>query len=168
MVDEITAANGIITSDDLISFKTLWEKPITSKLFNGDILNTISLPATGHVMTFILNILNGYNIQDHSLDYHQNEKLLYHRMLEAFKFGFAKRSNLGDESTAEVIRTLSELGNVEYANHIRSLIDDDRTFNDFAHYAANYSIASDHGTGHISILAPNGDAIGLTSTINYV
>ena len=28
-------------------------------------------------------------------------------------------------------------------------------------------VPNDHGTAHIAILAPNGDAVSVTSTINY-
>jgi gamma-glutamyltranspeptidase / glutathione hydrolase / leukotriene-C4 hydrolase len=56
----------------------------------------------------------------------------------------------------------------EYIDAIRSQIDDARTYADFAHYGAYTENKEDHGTAHISVLAPNGDAIAVTSTINYV
>jgi gamma-glutamyltranspeptidase / glutathione hydrolase / leukotriene-C4 hydrolase len=56
----------------------------------------------------------------------------------------------------------------EYVNAIRSQIDDSKTYNDFDHYGALTANIEDHGTAHISVIAPNGDAIAVTSTINYV
>lgn len=170
IVDEIQAAGGIITMEDLKSFQPKWGKPIESKLFNNDSFFTFPLPTTGHVLNFIINILDGYGINKHPLEFHMQDKLLYHRMIEAFKFGFAKRTKLGDEMSAEVLQTLVELESLEYADDIRSFISDDSTFNDYEHYgaSANVSVLVDHGTGHISILAPNGDAVALTTTINYM
>lgn len=50
---------------------------------------------------------------------------------------------------------------------IRKQINDKQTFNDHKYYGANFTLTpDDHGTAHINILAPNGDAIVVTSTIN--
>ena len=43
---------------------------------------------------------------------------------------------------------------------------DNRTEQDPLKYGAEYYSSDDHGTAHVSILAPNGDAISATSTIN--
>lgn len=168
LIDELKAADGIITMEDLRNFQPKWGKPFETKLFNGDSLYTFPLPTCGAVLNFIMNIIDGYGIQEHSLEFHKQDKLFYHRLIEAFKFGFAKRTKLGDEMTEEVVKTLAELASREYANSIRSVISDDKTFNDFEHYGANATVQVDHGTAHISVLAPNGDAVALTSTINDV
>ena len=168
IVDEINNEGGIIKIEDLTNYKPKWGKPVESKLFTGDSLYTFPLPATGNIITFILNILNGFKIEGQSIDYHNENKLYYHRLIEAFKFAFAKRTKLGDETTEEVLSTLKELESLEFAENIRLKIDDDKTFDDFAHYGTNTSNVVDHGTGHISVLAPNGDAVALTSTINIV
>lgn len=141
-----------------------------SELFNGNSFFAFPLPTSGHILNFIINILNGYDIQNDSIEFHNRDKLLYHRIVEAFKFGFAMRTKLGDEMSAEVVQTLSNLESAKYAESIRNKINDEKTFGDFEHYGAtaNASVLVDHGTGHISILAPNGDAVAITSTINYM
>lgn len=53
-----------------------------------------------------------------------------------------------------------------YALAIRANHSDHTTSNDFKFYGANYSAVEDHGTVHISVLAENGDAVAVTSTIN--
>lgn len=60
------------------------------------------------------------------------------------------------------------MSNPDYAAYIRSLIDDTKTYTDYKHYGANFSNTEDHGTAHMSIIAPNGDAISVTGTINFV
>ena len=45
-------------------------------------------------------------------------------------------------------------------------IQDDRT-HDKASYYARYFSDADYGTTHLAILAENGDAVSVTSTINY-
>lgn len=40
------------------------------------------------------------------------------------------------------------------------------TWQDANHYGAKVMVPDDHGTAQISVLAPNGDAVSVTSTIN--
>ena len=131
-------------------------------------MSTFPLPATGSILTFILNILRGFYFEDHSLAYHQNEKLMWHRLMESFKFAFAKRTVLGGDITPDIEAALKELESTEHAEIIRKSIQDDITYNDYAHYGVHSSVNEDHGTGHMSILSPNGDAVALTSTINLM
>lgn len=166
IVDEIQNDGGIITMEDLKNYQPKWGKPASTELFNGDTLYTFPLPGSGQVISFIINILEGYKFQGNSTEQHFEDKLIFHRVIEAFKFAFGKRTKIGDESTEDVLRTVNELTSSEYANYIRSIIDDNKTFDDYEHYGANTSVQMDYGTGHVSILAPNGDAVGLTSTIN--
>lgn len=168
IVDEIRAAGGIITMEDLMEFKAKWGKPTESKLFDGDTLVTFPLPTSGSIINFIMNVLSGFNFQDMSYEEHQKDKLMFHRITEAFKFAFAKRSRLGDENSEDVLKVVEELLSLEHAEEVRKSIWDNTTFNDFEHYGANASNVEDHGTGHISIIAPNGDAVAITSTINYM
>lgn len=77
-----------------------------------------------------------------------------------------------DPSNATRISRYFQLNNnltsKDYANQIRMKIEDTKTWNDPGHYGASFdSGAEDHGTAHLSVLAPNGDAVSVTSTINY-
>ena len=47
-------------------------------------------------------------------------------------------------------------------------IDDTFTVNDPEYYGADFATREDHGTAHLSVLAPNGDAVSVTSTINLL
>lgn len=94
--------------------------------------------------------------------------LSFHRLVESFKFAYAKRSDIGDPAFVEISSLLSNLTDVEYANDIREQINDDLTYSDPKHYGANYTVQEDHGTAHASIIAPNGDAVAITGTINYM
>ena len=92
----------------------------------------------------------------------------FHRILETFKYAYAKRTDLGDPAFVDIKDLLADLSDTNYASEIRKLIDDETTFNDHQHYGANFSIAEDHGTAHVSVIAPNGDAVAITGTINYM
>ena len=51
-------------------------------------------------------------------------------------------------------------------NRIRHRIWDNMTFSNVSYYADSFSDA-DFGTTHLAVLAPNGDAVSVTTTINY-
>lgn len=53
-----------------------------------------------------------------------------------------------------------------FAEQIRQQINDNATVNDPKHYGGEFNVINDKGTSHISILAKNGDAISVTSSIN--
>ena len=53
-----------------------------------------------------------------------------------------------------------------YAEDIRNKIDDKRTY-DMGHYQPFFGMQTDHGTSHLAVLAPDGSAVSVTSTINY-
>lgn len=52
-----------------------------------------------------------------------------------------------------------------YADYVRSMITDDAT-HDTMYYGPTFFDQSKTGTSHLAVLAPNGDAVSLTSTIN--
>lgn len=60
----------------------------------------------------------------------------------------------------------STLTTKTYAEEIRKKINDFKTEQNYEFYGANYSSQPDHGTAHVAVLAPNGDAVSITSTIN--
>lgn len=56
----------------------------------------------------------------------------------------------------------------EYILETRKKIKDDSTSQDPLYYGAHYLTLDDHGTANIVTLAPNGDAVAATSTINLL
>ena len=61
---------------------------------------------------------------------------------------------------------MANLTSDAYAQSTFSVISDDFTVNNASYYGADYAAIDDHGTAHVSILAPNGDAVSLTATTN--
>lgn len=156
LVNDIQELGGILTIEDFVNYEAVWEKPITTKLNGGYTVHSTTLPASGMILATILNILNGFK-PSYSVEY-------FHKLIESFKFGYAKRTHLGDLTYNQSY--IDEFSDMNVANRLRDLIEPDKTYNDFKHYGAEYSIVEDHGTAHVSILAENGDAISITSTIN--
>lgn len=79
---------------------------------------------------------------------------------------FGKRTHCADPAFYSVQELVQNLTSREYAETTRQKIDDTKTYQDPKHYGAQFEITNDHGTSHISVLAPNGDAVSLTTSIN--
>lgn len=60
------------------------------------------------------------------------------------------------------------MASLKNAAAVRAKIEDDRTYTDVKHYGAEFSPADDHGTSNNVVIAPNGDAIAVTTSINNV
>lgn len=156
LIKDIQELGGILTIEDLVNYSAEWKKPISTKLRSGHSVHSVGLPASGMILTLILNILDGFQASL-NLDY-------FHKMIESFKYGYAKRTLLGDLQYNQSF--IDEFSDMKFADNIRSKITPDKTYNDFRHYGAEYSMEEDHGTAQVAVLAANGDAISITSTIN--
>lgn len=160
LLDDIKEHGGIITEKDFEEYKPLWRQPVQTTLKEGEKFYSVPATGSGALLVFILNILKGYEMK--------HDVLSYHRLIEAFKFAFAKRSELADTdfvASAGVLQ--ANLVNPEFANEVRKKIDDLRTHNEPGFYDEQFGSPDDHGTCEISVLAPNGDAIALTGSLNY-
>ena len=45
-------------------------------------------------------------------------------------------------------------------------INDSQTSQDPEYYGGEFQLNEEHGTSHTSVMAPNGDAVAVTSTVN--
>lgn len=161
-VEDMQKLGGLVTAQDLLDYRVVVADAMQSHIVGGRRLFTTPVPSSGQVLVFIMNMLDGF-LPD-SLGF---SVAFYHRIVEAFKFGYAKRSDLGDpEFEVNAAELAQSLMSVEYAHEHRRLIDDRRTFGNVEYYGANFSMAADHGTAHISVLSPDGDAVAITSTVN--
>ena len=86
--------------EDMAEYEARWEDPVSVHLESlGATLYSVPPPGSGAVLASILNILDNFNIQPGD-----DIPLLYHRMVEAFKWAFATRTELGDPVGDPAIR----------------------------------------------------------------
>ena len=65
-----------------------------------------------------------------------------------------------------IFQLVANLTSNAYAFNTYQQISDYFTVNDADYYGADFYAPPDHGTSHTSVIAPNGDAVVVTSTIN--
>ncbi|XP_078614594.1 glutathione hydrolase 1 proenzyme-like [Branchiostoma floridae x Branchiostoma japonicum] len=165
LVKDIQDAGGIITEQDLLDYRVNVTDPLKISIVGGLTVLSPPPPASGAVLSLILHILEGYGLDDSSVDGSDNQTLTYHRMVEAFKFAYAKRTELGDPNFLDIEQLVRNMTSPDYAESLRLKIDDSMTHN-YTYYGPSYAMSPGGGTSHLSILGPNGDAVAVTSTIN--
>lgn len=160
LLSDIKEFGGILTEEDFIDYEVKWLKPLVTMLKNGERLYTMPLSGSGSILIFVMNLLKGFEMKQDTLS--------YHRMIEAFKFAYARRTELADPKFWPIAEELERnLTSIEYADEIRKRIDDNMT-HEPEYYGEHFGTPEDHGTAHIAVLAPNGDAVSATGTINYI
>ncbi|GLV46802.1 uncharacterized protein CBL_20949 [Carabus blaptoides fortunei] len=164
-VEDIQEMGGIIMKEDMENYQPIWDDPISTKL-NDDILYSVPPPGSGVLLGFILNILKGYNFTSDHIIGINNTVYTYHKIIESFKYAYAKRTELGDPAFNNITALISNLTSTQYADYVREKIKENYTYNDPKHYGAVFYNKGNHGTAHISVISPDGDAVSVTSTVN--
>ncbi|XP_052899780.1 glutathione hydrolase 1 proenzyme-like [Anopheles moucheti] len=157
---------SIITVDDLRSYSVRWNESIPIDL-GGDTMYVVPPPASGVLLAFIMNILKGYHFQPDDASSIEDTIRTVHRIVEAFKFAYGKRTEIGDPRFVDVAELTANLTSVEYAEVIRTRIEDAMTRTEPADYDGFFFTPNNDGTAHISVLAPSGDAVSATSSVNF-
>jgi gamma-glutamyltranspeptidase/glutathione hydrolase/leukotriene-C4 hydrolase len=116
IVNTVIDHGGIISLDDLKNYKAL-QRPVIQSTYHKYNVYTTSAPTSGPVLLNILNIIEPYNFTSETT-------LTMHHLVEAFKFGYAARTELGDPSFTKNQDRLQEIITKEWADHVRGKIHD--------------------------------------------
>ncbi|KAJ1724542.1 hypothetical protein LPJ53_001188 [Coemansia erecta] len=159
LVRTIQENGGILSIEDFASYEAVERQPLET-FYHGHRVITGSPPTSGSILINMLNIVEGYPL---AVD--GQTALNYHRIVEAMKFGAARRTILGDPSFVDVTANVSKQISKQFASEIRANISDVQTFN-VDHYDPEYDILNNHGTTHLSVLDSDDMAVAITSTVN--
>ncbi|CAI2308072.1 unnamed protein product [Caenorhabditis sp. 36 PRJEB53466] len=166
VVEEFTANGGIITAEDLKSYRSIVHgssEVIYTKLKAGRAVCGPPPPSGSAVAQAILNAMDGF---EYNMKSFGDIATLYHHFLEASKFSYAARSWLGDPKfVSNATEIAKNITSKEWAEWVRSKITD-RTHPDDYYGGSFEAPPQDHGTTHVSIIDAQGNAVSVTSTIN--
>ncbi|HEU4804597.1 MAG TPA: gamma-glutamyltransferase [Nitrobacter sp.] len=160
LVNGIRAAGGIITLDDLKSYRPLIREPVRGSYRGYDIVSMPLSSSGGTVLVESLNILEGFPMHD----LHQGSVDSLHLLIEAMKRAYADRARyLGDP--AFVHAPIATLLAKDYAAKQRASIDMRH-----ATPAAAVPLPPPHegdNTTHFSVADAFGNAVSNTYTLNF-
>lgn len=159
LVDHINTLGGNISLTDFSSYRALLQ-PAMSTFYHGRQVWTTPGPTSGPSLLAMLNILEGYPFMAHGLN-----GLNYHRLVEAQKYGYAFRTELGDPAYTNNSARIDEFLSKEYATEVRGNISDSTTF-PVDYYQPRFDIKNTHGTTHVSAIDKYGSVASFTSTVN--
>ncbi|KAJ1916811.1 hypothetical protein IWQ60_007987 [Tieghemiomyces parasiticus] len=158
MVAEARRRGGIITTADFAGYSPLL-RPALRSTYRGRTVVTGPPPTSGPVLLLLLNTLE-------LLPFTEGPTYVnYQRLIEAFKFAYAKRTFLGDPDFVNIANHTARIVDKDLAVAIRRNITDDHT-HPVDYYSPDYDVQEPHGTTHISILDRRGQAVSLTTTVN--
>nr|XP_029712294.1 glutathione hydrolase 1 proenzyme-like [Aedes albopictus] len=164
--EDLKDMGSIITKNDLEKYEVRWNYSIPVDI-NGDIMYVVPPPASGILLSFIINILKNYNFKPEDLSSVNSTILTYHRIVEAFKHAYGRRTQIGDPKFVNIENLVEQMTSPNYGKEIRESIDDYNTKHNPHDYGGHFFIKDSHGTAHISLIGPNGDAVSVTSSINF-
>ncbi|XP_067684254.1 glutathione hydrolase 1 proenzyme-like [Haliotis asinina] len=166
LLQEIKQFGGLLTKADFEGNLTRHEHPLEYKY--GDLTMYVpGAPSGGPVMGLILEILEGFNLTPADIETPEAEAATYHKIIETFKFVYADRLKLGDPHFVQIHDLIKKMTSPAYAASLRQKIDLRRTHNTSYYTDITGQPWDEHGTAQINVLAPNGDAVAVCSTINY-
>jgi gamma-glutamyltranspeptidase/glutathione hydrolase len=160
IVAAVRAAGGLMTRDDLKSYRPLEHAPVRGRYRGYDVVSMPPSSSGGIVLIEMLNILEGYG------DLAADDARRLHLMVEAMKLAYADRAAyLGDPASGEL--PLARLISKGYATELRARIDPDR-----ARAAAEIRPAlapprEGGNTTHFSVIDQSGNAVANTTTLNF-
>ncbi|XP_044013851.1 scoloptoxin SSD14-like [Aphidius gifuensis] len=166
LIEDLSEVGSIMTVEDLKNYRVKWTDPIVSDFLNGTKLYTSNLPGSGGLLALMLNVFDEFKFSRRDLVGETNRIRTYHRIIETWKFAYAIRSQMGDPDFIDMTDLMKNLTSKDYARNIKNKIDDEKTWNEPGHYGGAHNLSKDHGTSHISVIAPNGDAVSVTSSLN--
>lgn len=154
-----------LTVQDLAAFRPKVMEPLEMALGNYTLYSPPP-PAGGAILSFILNVLKGFNFSAETVARPEGKVNMYHDLVETLKFAVGQRWRLWDPYSHPGIQNISQdLLRETLAQHIRQQIDG-RGDHQLSHYNLSGVRGNSMGTSHVSVLGEDGSAVAATSTIN--
>ncbi len=165
MSEAVQKHGGVLQKSDFERYEVQVRPALEGNWLDRRVFTT-QAPTSGPVLLLFLRMLGRFrNFASQAMDTHVRSA---HQFIEAEKFSFGARTNLGDP--AYMNQTAQErieiIGHSEdEAERLWKKIDEERTHG-LNYYEPLFDIQEDHGTMSLSTADEKGMAVALTSTVN--
>ena len=175
LASDMQERGGLITSGDLESYRVRYRKPMVGSYRGRTIVSSPPPSSGGQILLTLLNIL-----ETRPAPSHWRDPEFVHLYIEASKRAFADRALLGDPDFLPYLpKLLSHLVAKDRAELLSQVIDGHATLAQTIPAAqgsalpidvprkgpAPFSAGTD--TSHLSIIDSEGNAVAMTTTVNY-
>lgn len=162
IVESVAAAGGIMTRADLASYRAVEREPVRGT-YRGYEVVSMPPPSSGGVhLVELLNILEGFPLQDTGA----GAAATLHLMIEAMKLAYADRAvYLGDPDFVRV--PVAGLTSKDYAARLRAGIDRERARPARDIGPGKPPSGEGDNTTHFSVVDRDGNAVANTYTLNF-
>lgn len=158
IVAAVQAANGLMTLDDLKSYRAVERAPLRGTYRGYEIVSMPPPSSGGALLIQMLNVLEGYELRP-------RDATTLHLMIETMKRAFADRAVFfGDPDHVQV--PLAGIVSKQYADALRADIDPARARPAAEIRAGNAPAFEPPNTTHYSIVDQYGNAVANTYTLN--
>ncbi|PSR85557.1 gamma-glutamyltranspeptidase [Coniella lustricola] len=155
--------NGTLTLDDMASYQA-YSKDVITADFRGFKLFSTGAPSSGSILLGMLKTMEQYPVADL-----EDTNLTTHRFIEAMRFAYGARLELGDpDFVSDIEQFEKSLISDNTAKSIRDKINDDKTLPIRDYDPHQLYSAESHGTSHIVTADSEGMMISSTTTINLL
>ena len=162
IIETMQSYDGLISQEDLKAYESVWREPY-EVFFRGYRLHIMPPPSSGSIAVGqILRMMETQGLD--SMEYHS--AAYYHLLAEAMRRAFADRAHfLGDPDYYPV--PIEALSQGDYATERMASFNPDRATpsDDIAHGKVAMHKES-YETTHFSIMDAQGNAVGITTTLN--
>ncbi|KAL5255051.1 hypothetical protein ACHWQZ_G014473 [Mnemiopsis leidyi] len=159
---------GIMTMRDLAHYKAEVQDSLEFEYRSKKVL-TVPPPASGHVISLILQLLDNFDLSERNAQ-------SFTQIIEAMRFGYAARSQSGDQDYSNRTRWVVEMvqsgtwPSEILEKHVKKNKNKFRgPYQNMEKYYQAGPIYENHDgshTTHVSVLGPDGSAVSCTSTVN--
>ena len=155
-------AGGLVTQDDLKAYRAKWRKAIEFEYRGRHVVGMPPPSSGGLTMAMIAHVLDGFDV--HALGWHSAAQV--HLAAETMRRAFAARNaKLGDPDVVSM--PTDELMSPEWAAKQRATMKADRATSTKELFPnIGDGVPSGPHTTHFSIVDADGNAVGLTTTLN--
>jgi gamma-glutamyltranspeptidase/glutathione hydrolase len=153
-----------MTLQDLANYDVI-SRNVTTTTYRNLTLHGIGSPAGGAISFNILKTMEQFPPET----FHKDEPLTNHRLVEAMRFAYGARLQLGDPDFVENVQENEDaMLSEERAKETWEKILDDRTQPIENYLPKKEYIKDSHGTSHMATADASGMATSLTTTINLL